>query len=193
MVHWLHKHKFTHTRSHTRPTHTILNHSWTLFTDTLQGSGSSQCDILVHLLHFFLCIFSVKNIEMIPNEMCWTFFLFLNEMTKITLKKNKGNTSTQVKQKKKRKQKIHKYSVAPYKTSTIYFIRLCIALFYIILRSARKEHQLLPFALGDKKSNTNQTMWIFSFFFSLLVLPWCKKGAYTHPFTLTQIAANTCK
>lgn len=164
MVHWLHKHKFTHTRSHTRPTHTILNHSWTLFTDTLQGSGSSQCDILVHLLHFFLCIFSVKNIEMIPNEMCWTFFLFLNEMTKITLKKNKGNTSTQVKQKKKRKQKIHKYSVAPYKTSTIYFIRLCIALFYIILRSARKEHQLLPFALGDKKSNTNQTMWIFSFF-----------------------------
>lgn len=123
----------------------------------------------------------------------FSFFFFLNEMTKITLKKNKGNTSTQVKQKKKRKQKIHKYSVAPYKTSTIYFIRLCIALFYIILRSARKEHQLLPFALGDKKSNTNQTMWIFSFFFSLLVLPWCKKGAYTHPFTLTQIAANTCK
>lgn len=92
--------------------------------------------------------------------------------------------------KKKRKQKIHKYSVAPYKTSTIYFIRLCIALFYIILRSARREHRLLPFALGDKKSNTNQTMWIFLSFFFLLVLPWCKKGAYTHPFMLTQ---HCCK
>lgn len=71
--------------------------------------------------------------------------MFKNEMLNIKKKKTKSHygkkyfyTTNKKINHKFRGKKIHKYSVAPNKT--IYFTQLCIALSYIILRSAHREH-----------------------------------------------------
>lgn len=96
------------------------------------GSGNSQCGIPVRLFQF--SVFSVKTMKCSKMKCAELLFCFLKRDF-ITLQK-KGNCQLHL----CRTNKKHKYCVAPCKTSTTVFIQFCIALSYIILRFAHKEH-----------------------------------------------------
>lgn len=102
--------------------------------------------------------------------------------------KRKGKYSYTPKQ-KIQGEKYHKYRVAPYKTSTIYFTQLCIALSYIILRFLQLTKSIDYFCLlctGWKKKKQYSSNIKFFFF---LFLPWRGRHKHSH-----NTAANTsCK